>query len=83
MAHQPRFWLHGHLHTFYTGTVRCGDDDRVTDVIGLSCDDRAAPRFWRPWQSWCLLDLDDGRVTVTYGWQARDLVPDSVYEDLA
>ncbi len=82
--HQPRLWLHGHLHTFYTGTVRCGDDGGgggFTDVIGLSCDDQAAPRFWRPHQSWCLLDLDDGLVTVTYGWQAQDLVPQEAYEE--
>jgi predicted phosphodiesterase len=72
VAHQPAVWVHGHLHHPYTDQVRSGDDDRFTTVIGLSCDDRAAPRFWKPEQSWCLVDLTDGDIAVRTGSEVLD-----------
>lgn len=65
-AHTPTFWLHGHLHHLYEDTVRCGDDDSHTRVVGLGCDQQAGGRFWRPTDAWCLLDLDT-TVTLTHG----------------
>lgn len=35
---QPKLYLHGHLHHYYTDTIRCGDDDRFTTVVGLNAD---------------------------------------------
>lgn len=72
-AHRPALWLHGHLHFSYTDRVMCDGDDRFTTVIGLSCDDQAADRFWRPWQSWCVLDLAVG--------EAPRLLPSQIADD--
>ncbi len=73
-THRPRFWFHGHLHHAYTQTLRSGDDDTFTDVIGLSCDDAARPRFWRPYDCWAVLDLlDDERMVVTTGRLLEEL----------
>lgn len=66
-VHQPMLWFHGHLHMRYTDRVRCGNDDRWTEVHGLDADPRAS-RSRISADAWTLLDLDDGRVTaVTSG----------------
>lgn len=73
VTHKPDFWIHGHLHHSYASMVRCGDDDQWTKVVGLAPDDEAAHRFWRAWQSWCLLDFGWGApITLTTGAEARD-----------
>lgn len=75
LAHQPTFWVHGHLHHRYIDVVRSGDDSS-TRVIGLHCDDEAgAERFYRSRHAWCLLELDDsGDGPVRY-------VPSSLLND--
>lgn len=61
LVHQPSLWVHGHLHYRYSTTVRCGDGDRHTRVVGLSCDDRAASSVgYRAKDAWCVIDLIDG-----------------------
>lgn len=35
---QPKLLFHGHLHDKYVQAVRCGDDDKFTEVIGLAAD---------------------------------------------
>lgn len=75
LAHQPRFWFHGHLHHPYTDTVRCGDDDAHTTVVGLSCDDQAAERFWKPYHSWGILEIpQDGGAPQYLSGQELDNV---------
>jgi hypothetical protein len=75
VTHRPSWWFHGHLHVNYRDTVRCGDDDSAATVVGLACDDAAAPRFWRPSDSWCLLTLDfEAPITVQRGADAEDAV---------
>lgn len=64
VAHKPHLWVHGHLHHRYTTVVRSGDDGARCTVIGLSCDDWAAPRFSRPAHAWILLELSDGKAIV-------------------
>ncbi len=77
VQHQPGLWLHGHLHFQYTDRVICGDDHRFTTVVGLSCDERAAGTFWKPWHSWALLDLADGQPPrLTAGSIADDRAPE-------
>ncbi len=72
-VHRPRLWLHGHLHHPYVDTVRCGDDDWFTKVIGLSCDDEAASRFWRPTDAWGVLDvLPNGTPVFAWGSLLED-----------
>ncbi len=56
-VHQPALWIHGHLHHPYVDNVRCGDDGRHTKVVGLSCDNRYAPRGWHPDDAWGTLDI--------------------------
>lgn len=55
LAHQPKMWIHGHLHHRYVNTVRCGDD-KYTSVIGLSCDDRATDD--EPTHAFVILDIE-------------------------
>jgi hypothetical protein len=59
---RPRWWFHGHLHHLYTDTVPCGaHTGHHTSVVGLSCDDQAGgTAFWRPTDTWCVLDSRDG-----------------------
>lgn len=70
-VHRPQWWLHGHLHFAYQEEVRCGDDDRYTTVVGLACDSRAAPRFWRSYHAWGLLDLHEGVAEWVPGWTVQ------------
>lgn len=72
LAHQPTYWFHGHLHHAYVDEVRSGDDSHTT-VVGVSCDDEAAERFWRPKQSWGVLDLDDGHIVYRAGADFDDV----------
>lgn len=72
--HQPRLWLHGHLHHRYTDTVRCGDNDAWTKVIGLAPDYLAARQFWQPCDSYCLLDITSEEVEYTSGPAAEDQI---------
>ncbi len=51
----PRFWFHGHLHHRYQ------DEVGITTVIGLACDNDAGGLFWRPSDSWCVLETHDDR----------------------
>jgi len=68
VAHRPQWWFHGHLHLRYTDTIRSGDDDTWTTVVGLGCDTAAADRFAKPWHTWCVVDLEPGRdIVVTSG----------------
>ncbi len=75
-AHKPAFWFHGHLHHHYTDHVLHGSDDpnvaAVTTVVGLGCDPAAAGRFYKPWHSWALLDLDEAELKFTSGSQADE-----------
>jgi hypothetical protein len=59
-ALRPKLWFHGHLHERYTASTPCTEalDGPWTSVIGLACDDEAAPRFWRPEHSWIVLDCN-------------------------
>lgn len=38
MALQPKLLFHGHLHYDYEQDIRCGDDDKFTNVVGLAAD---------------------------------------------
>lgn len=68
VTHKPKLWIHGHLHHNYLTHVRSGDDDFWTHVHGLAPDPTGAMRGWKPWQSWCLLDLrGNGLVRLTPG----------------
>lgn len=72
-AHQPRLWIHGHLHLPYVDKV--GTDRGTTTVVGLGCDDRAAPRFQRPADAWCVLELAPDKPIVRLdGRLASDLI---------
>lgn len=70
VALKPTLWLHGHLHVFYqcsvpvaphdeAGTPGTPGAERWCSVIGLACDDQAAPRFWKPEHAWLCLDLGE------------------------
>ena len=66
-AHQPRWWLHGHLHVAYRDQVRCGDF-RHTTVVGLAADDKAHTEHpWRPADTWCVLHANNGVAQVARG----------------
>lgn len=47
---KPKLLIHGHLHYRYSDLVRCGDDDRFTQIEGLDCDNKGS-------DSWVRLDL--------------------------
>lgn len=75
--HQPVYWFHGHLHHPYIDQIPC-DETRRTTVVGLSCDDQAAGRFWKPYHAWGVLDLvKDAAYPIDYtpGSLAEDWVP--------
>ncbi len=70
-VHRPAWWFHGHLHHLYVDTVMTQDAEGAdgaepaisyTRVVGLSCDDEAAMRGWRPSDSWCLLETAPNRA---------------------
>jgi len=69
-AHRPQWWFHGHLHHSYKDRVDVGDT--VTTIVGLACDDKAAMRFWRPWHSWCALDIVEGSPPTYYASHVLD-----------
>jgi hypothetical protein len=71
-AHQPSYWLHGHLHYFYTDQV----GDEPTTVIGLDPDNKAAETGWRHKQTWVLLDILDGHDdTLSVGMNVKIDLP--------
>jgi predicted phosphodiesterase len=59
---QPKMFVHGHLHTRYRDTVRCGDDNAYTVVEGLGAD---IPNFtqsitdWRADDAWEILTIGE------------------------
>lgn len=63
LAHRPSYWLHGHLHYFYTDDIALTD----TTVIGLEPDRDAAEPGWRPRNTWLTLDLADAKLQLTLG----------------
>jgi len=69
--HRPDLWIHGHFHHPYTGLFRTSGSDGFCKVVGLGPDWDAAPRFVKPANSWCLLDLGEQTV-LTLGPQAED-----------
>lgn len=79
-ALRPKIWLHGHLHHAYTVSVPNTEryDGPWTTVRGLSCDDLAAPRFWRPWQAWALLDLGVNGVPIQLLDHSNPAIGDTV-----
>lgn len=60
-VHQPKLWLHGHLHHAYVDVVSTGFDS-FTEIVGLACDRDAAPYGWKSFHAWTLLDLDAGKL---------------------
>lgn len=74
--HRPDLMLHGHLHHPYADTIRSGDDNAFTKVVGLGCDDQAGGRGYRPTDAWCLLDLA-GQTILTFGADAAELHRDT------
>ena len=72
--HKQKLWLHGHLHHRYTDWVRYGDGAADwTRVAGLGPDSQAAMRFWRPTDSWCVLDLHSPQsIDLTPGADAEE-----------
>lgn len=67
LAHQPRFWVHGHLHQNYVHTVRSGDDSAVTAVVGLGCDDNASPDGMQAHDSFAVLDVTGSDAVLIQG----------------
>lgn len=66
LVHEPLYWFHGHLHHFYTDTVRTQHGGTV--VVGLDCDDQAAEHRWRAEQAYATIDLrEDGTDRVLLG----------------
>jgi len=64
-AHQPAYWLHGHLHYHYLDRIQ--GDGWQTTVIGLEPDDHAAEPGWKPKHTWALAELADGTVSLNPG----------------
>lgn len=62
-VHEPRFWLHGHLHHYYRYT----NPHTRTQIIGLDPDERAAEPGWKFRQTWALLDMEQGLTGLTLG----------------
>lgn len=67
VAHNPRYWFHGHLHHFYRQQLDYGRP-RPTTVVGLDPDDDAGEPGWRQEHTWALIDLGaDGAERVRVG----------------
>lgn len=74
LTHQPKLWMHGHLHHHYTHHVRNGDEGGWTEVVGLAPDTQAAGRFYKPTQAWAVLDVrKDQPLELTFGNRAEEL----------
>ncbi len=60
-VHEPRYWIHGHLHYSYA------DVQGETIIVGLEPDNAAAEVNWRRENTWLLLDLSPEAVDMRYG----------------
>lgn len=64
-THQPDWWFHGHLHYYYRDVLR--GLSFTTEVIGLDPDNDAAEDGWKRTQTWMVVDLNQGKVSVKTG----------------